>query len=572
MNNHYFFKKQNFPFFAQHPTWTYLDHNATSIRPLCVLNASNDYYCNYAMNLHNKTGFFSMKLAKIVHQTRASLVQLIKGNVAEEIVFTANTTMGLNMLSYALKDQLKAKDEILIHPLSHASNLLPWMQVAEQQDAIIKQIPLLKDYHIDYDSLGDMITAKTKIIAVSNVDNVLGVKNDMQRLVQTVKALNPHLWVICDGAQGIGAYQQEVVKWKVDFYVASLHKIMGPSGLGFVWADQATWAKIKPPFVGGGTSIKVDQSCHKVVYSQLPELFEPGTQPLNLIAQTLPVLEHWLTWDYAAYHTYISHLKQKLLFALMKNFKADVLTIYNASHKNNVVLLRVNNVPGEDVAAFLAEEHKMIVRAGDMCVKLIPYYMESNNFVRVSFGPYNNEQDVDKLIRALKDCVQKLGPLTQAVEGISCPSKQSYRSSKQEKMLAVYNHLFHNKLQPNLAHAITCEISQNNCLDNFNLQIQIDEDNQMIQDLYYQGTGCIISCVALSVLAKTLKNKPLLQAKMIISEYQRMLKKQAGTLNPILEELVLFSDIYQHPNRYKCAWMGAETILKVIDEKTQVLS
>ncbi len=387
----------------------YLDSAATSLKPKATIDALNNYYSNYSFSSHNNAvSIINQK----IDQTRSNMADYL--NVSEkEIVFTSGATEGLNIIANGLTKNLKPKDEIILNKLEHASNVLPWIKYAKENDLVIKWATVNKEFKIDAQSILDQINKKTKIVSFASTFNTTGTTNDLQQIIKKIKAFDSNIIVVIDYTQTIAYHRFDFKALDLDFAVFSSHKFFGPTGLGVLFGKNALLTKMEPLLYGGGMNRTYNEEA--IAFKESPDKFEAGTphiggiiafnEAINFAREHLSVksLEH------------LSSLKSYLVAKLneITLFDLDVIATEEAAH---TVLFNIREISSEDLAVHFYK-HNIIVRGGSSCSKMMAQtYLNQNNFVRVSFQIYNTFKEIDKFVEVLKafsnpiDTLFKLDP------------------------------------------------------------------------------------------------------------------------------------------------------------------
>lgn len=383
--------KKDFYFFENNPTITYLDTTTTSLKPKLVINNVIHYYEAYSTNPHNVDFSLGWKCEEYVQDTRKLVANFING-LPSEIIFIPSTTFGLNQLAFGLQNLINVKDEIVLTKAEHNANFLPWQRLATQKQAVIKYIPL-DNLTITVDNILSVLTPQTKIVTFANVTNVLGQLNDTKAICETIKRYNPNIIVIVDAAQSINYIATDVKNWGIDFLVFSAHKMLGPTGIGVLWAKESKLKLLEPLLLGGGSS-------RGTLKGQLNLKFEAGTPNIAGIFGLNKAIEYLQKIGMNKIYETIVALKK---YAVQR-IRAEQLavTIYNETTNSGILVFNVNNVNAHDVSANLANKYDICLRSGTHCSPLTKEIFLVPATVRASFYIYNTKDDVDKLISALK--------------------------------------------------------------------------------------------------------------------------------------------------------------------------
>ena len=256
----------------------YFDNAATSQKPKQVIAAIADYYENHNANVHRGVHKLSEEATEMYESARKTVADFINGGDKRQIVFTRNATEAINLVAYSWgRANLKSGDEILLTEMEHHSNLVPWQMLAQEVGVKLKFIPIDErgELRIKNNELKTYLTAKTKLVALTHVSNVLGTINPVKEIIEQIKTYNPKIKVLIDGAQAVPHLPVSVQTLGCDFYVFTGHKMLGPTGIGVLWAKKELLEEM-PPFLGGGDMI-LEVSFAKASYNYIPWKFEAGT-------------------------------------------------------------------------------------------------------------------------------------------------------------------------------------------------------------------------------------------------------------------------------------------------------
>ena len=378
----------------------YLDNAATSHRPKQVIEAVKKFYEEYNANVERGLHYLSQKASEMYEEAHEVVAKFIGARSWEEIVFTYNSTYALNMLALMMGfNIIKEGDEILITLMEHHSNMLPWRLIAGKVGAKVKYVMIRNDYTLDYEDLENKISEKTKIVAITQMSNVLGTINDIRhvaRLAHKIGAI-----VIADGAQSVPHMPVNVRELDVDFLVFSSHKMLGPTGLGVLYGRRELLEELNPVITGGGT-IK-DVTLEKIIWAKLPERFEAGTPHIAGaigLAEAIKYLEKIGMENIREHEKQLTEYALKLLSEELGDFVKHYGPI-DLNVKGGIIAFNVKNYDHHAVAAFLDTEG-IAVRSGMHCAHPLHHYLGLKGTVRASFYLYNVKEDVDALINALK--------------------------------------------------------------------------------------------------------------------------------------------------------------------------
>ncbi len=377
----------------------YLDNGATTQKPEQVIRALCGYYGGCNANPHRGAYALSVEATEIYENARKVTAQFINAKRPEEIIFTKNATEALNLVaySYGLTNVGKG-DEIVITIAEHHSNLVPWQHVAKAKGATLKYIYLEKDGNLSDEDIETKITEKTKLVAVTQVSNVLGLKNDVKKVAK--KAHSVGAVVVVDGSQSVAHQKVDVQDIDADFFAFSGHKMLSPMGIGVLYGKYDILDAM-PPFLMGGDMIEYVQE-QDTTFAELPAKFEAGTQNVGGAAGLQAAIEYLGKIGFDR----IEAIEQELVdYALPQLRELPYIELYGCDstrdNKTGIIAFNVKDVHPHDVATIL-DSTGVAVRAGHHCAQPLHRYLGLNASCRASFYLYNTKEDVDRWIAALK--------------------------------------------------------------------------------------------------------------------------------------------------------------------------
>ena len=374
----------------------YLDNAATTLKPKCLIEKTAEYYGNYSANAHRGDYDISIKVDESCNYTRKLIAELINAN-SKEIVFTNGTTDSLNKIIFGyFKNKLKENDEILITKAEHASNILPWFELAEEKKLKINYIPLDNEYKLTVENVKKTITSKTKVISIAHVTNVIGDIRPIKEIIEFAHQNN--ILVVIDGAQSVPHMKIDVKELNIDFLAFSAHKMLGPTGLGILYAKEELLEETKPIIFGGGMNASFEDSMARI-YSDIPYRLEAGTPNIAGIISFASSLEYINRIGIKNIERHEKELKEYLVQELEKN---PNITIYNKTSETGIVTFNYKNIFAQDLAIYL-NKYNICVRAGNHCAKILKNEIGIKNTCRISLYLYNNKNDIDKLVEALNN-------------------------------------------------------------------------------------------------------------------------------------------------------------------------
>lgn len=374
----------------------YFDSAATSLKPNCVIQAIADYYQNYCANVHRGDYDIAAKADQHYENARLEVANFIHAN-ENEIVFTSGTTQSLNLvaLGYAL-NHLQEDDEIILNETEHASNLLPWYEVARKRKAKIVFAPVSEPGIIKPETIEKMINEKTKIISIAHISNVLGYENDVKSII---KIAHQHHVIVCvDAAQSVPHQKIDVKDMDCDFLAFSGHKMCGPTGIGVLYGKYELLEKTDSIQYGGGMNSKFDH-CLNVLYKKPPFKFEGGTPNIDGAIGLAAAIRYLNSIGMDQIAIYEKELKS---YAIEKLKKLDNIEIYNASSTSAIITFNIKGVFCQDAGSFF--NYKGIaVRSGHHCAKLLPDIINTIGTVRASLYFYNTKEEIDRFVEVCKN-------------------------------------------------------------------------------------------------------------------------------------------------------------------------
>ena len=375
----------------------YLDNGATSLKPQCVIDKIIDYYENYSANAHRGDYDISFKVDLEYENTRDLVANFIGAKRKEEIVFTSGTTDSINLIVNGFfRNFLEAGDEILITKMEHASNVMPWFRLAGENGAVIKYIPLDDNNFVTLENIKKVITPNTKVISLAEVTNVVGDIRPIKEICEY--AHERDIFVVVDGAQSVPHKKIDVVNSDVDFLAFSAHKMLGPTGVGVLYAKYELMKNIEPVNLGGGMNESFDTP-EKMVLKDIPTRLEAGTPNIAGVIGFGEAIKYLNNVGMNKIENYEKNLREYLIEKLIKIPHIDLL---NLEADSGIVVFNVDGIFSEDVAYYL-NKYGICVRAGNHCAKLTKDVLKVANSLRVSIYFYNTESDIDNLVELLKD-------------------------------------------------------------------------------------------------------------------------------------------------------------------------
>lgn len=375
----------------------YLDNGATTQKPLSVINAVQEYYAAFNANPHRGAYELSVKATQIYEDAREKVRKFLGTEKTSEIIFTKNATESLNLLAYSYgMTFINPGDEIVISIAEHHSNIVPWQQVAKAKGATLQYLYVNEAGILTDEEIEKKISSKTKIVAVTQVSNVLGIINPIEKIVH--KAHSVGAVVIVDGAQSVPHFSVDVRALDIDFLAFSGHKMLAPMGVGVLYGKEHLLDKM-PPFLSGGDMIEYVWE-QDTSFAPLPAKFEAGTQNVGGVLGLSAAIDYIEKVGFSN----IEQIEKELIhYAIPKLKQLPYITLYGCedlSKKTGVISFNVNDIHPHDVSSIL-DADGVAIRAGHHCAHPLMQYLGVNATCRASFYFYNTREDVDALINAL---------------------------------------------------------------------------------------------------------------------------------------------------------------------------
>lgn len=375
----------------------YFDNGATTFKPQEVIDSVLDYYKNYSANAHRGDYDISYKVDLKYEDVRDKVKEFINASEKEEIIFTSGTTMSLNLVATAFFEKyLEPGDEVLITKTEHASNVLPWFNLANKIGVVIKYIDLDQDYHVTVDNFKRAITNKTKVVSLAYITNVIGDKRPLKEISKIAHENN--IFVCVDAAQAIAHTNIDVQDLDVDFLAFSAHKMYGPTGVGVLYGKKELLDEANPYMLGGGMNESFDSE-KEVLLKSLPYKFEAGTQNIAGVIGLGAAIDFINKIGIDNISVYETNLREYLISKLEKISFIDII---NYDAESAIVSFNVNEIFSQDVAYYL-NKYNVCVRAGNHCAKLVKNVTGVTNSVRISLAIYNTEEEIDEVVKLLSD-------------------------------------------------------------------------------------------------------------------------------------------------------------------------
>lgn len=405
--------KKDFPIFKHQPDLVYLDSTATSLKPQSVIDAIVEYYETYSANVARGLYKISEKATQEYEKTREVVARFINAKSADEVIFTRSTTESINLAVYALgREIVKSEDEVVISVMEHHSNFVPWQQLCFEIGADFKVIDIDESYQLQVAScrkeidLNNVVTKKTKILSLTYVSNVLGTINPIKEIVAVAKRINPNIIIIVDAAQAAPHMIVDVQDLGCDFLTFSSHKMLGPTGVGVLWGRREILNSMFP-FNYGGDMIE-EVYIKKTIFKPPPHKFEAGTPNIDGVIALKHAIRYLQNLGMNKVHEHEKELVSYGLRRLQETFgeKIRILGPKNVN-KGGVIAFVLEKCHPHDIAQIL-DSDQIAIRAGHHCAMPLHSRLGIGASSRASFYIYNDEDDVEKLVGALKKAMKIL--------------------------------------------------------------------------------------------------------------------------------------------------------------------
>lgn len=381
----------------------YLDNAASSQKPKVVLEAIQNYYSEFNANVHRGIHTISQEATEMMENSRKKVRAFINAKHDYEVLFTKGTTEGINLVAMSIAHLIKENDEILITEIEHHSNIVPWQILCQKTGAKLKFIPLKQDGTLAIEDLNDLISEKTKLIAINQVSNALGVINPIESIIEKAKKVGA--WTLIDAAQSSPHLSIDVQKLDCDFLVFSGHKMYAPTGVGILYGKEEVLNQLSP-FHGGGEMIE-EVWMEKSTYAGLPFKFEAGTPNIeaNIVLGDAIDFINSIGIDQIQ-----KHEDELLNYTHQKLSELDEVIIYAENAKRAGAIsfnLNIDGVHPSDVGMIL-DKKGIAVRTGHHCAQPIMRKLGIKGTVRASFAVFNTKEEIDQMIDGIKLAIKML--------------------------------------------------------------------------------------------------------------------------------------------------------------------
>ncbi len=376
----------------------YLDNAATTQHPRQVIQTITDTYEKYYANVHRGIHWLSEKSSDLYEQARGKVGAFIGAPSSEQVIFTRGTTESINLVARSWGDaNLRSGDEILLSEMEHHANIVPWQQAAERTGAVVRFLPISNDGQLQLDRLDQMLTPRTRIVAIAAVSNVLGTENPLGRIIP--RAHQAGAVVLVDAAQSAPHAVTDVMRLDADFLAFSGHKMLGPTGVGVLYGRREL-LEAMPPFMGGGGMIR-RVTTTGFEPAELPSKFEAGTPPIVPAIGLGAAVDYLTEIGMPAIQRHEQRLTT-LAHQILSSIGGVRFLGPDPQHKAGIVSFTIDKIHAHDIAQVL-DRHGVAIRAGHHCAMPLHKRLGITASSRASFYLYNTTADVERLGQALED-------------------------------------------------------------------------------------------------------------------------------------------------------------------------
>ena len=384
----------------------YFDNAATSQRVQTVLDEWNRISAESNANIHRAVHRLADEATQAYEAARDAVREFLNAEFREEIVFTSGTTAAVNLVAFCYGEAFVGEgDEVIVTEAEHHSNIVPWQMMCKRKGALLKVLPVDDRGYLMIDRLDDLITERTKIVAVTHISNVLGLINPIKEIIY--KCHTRGVPVLVDGAQGAVHCKVDVQDLDCDFYVFSGHKLYAATGTGVLYGKKK-WLDAMPPYMGGGEMVGT-VSFKETTYAPLPMKFEAGTQNFASAATVKPALEFVNLLNDNELVEYNDKIKNYLLDYLTNDPRIRLYGVPRGTNEDKIPLFSftVQGVHHEDLALIL-DKMGIAVRSGQMCAEPLMDRFGVTGMLRVSLAPYNTMEEAEYFVKCLNKAIDML--------------------------------------------------------------------------------------------------------------------------------------------------------------------
>lgn len=395
--------KKDFPIFKNNLGLVYLDNAATSQKPMSVINSVTEFYEKFNANIHRGVYDLSEEATNRFEESRNKIAKFIGAENGSEIVFTANASEAINLVALKyVKKYLKKGDVIVASIMEHHSNFVPWQMLQKEIGIKFCILPITKNYELDYEKILDLRIPKSKIklVALTQASNVLGTINPIEKIVRFLKNNGIKAKVLVDAAQSIPHMAIDVKKLGIDFLAFSSHKMLGPSGVGVLWAKSEILEKIDPLFVGGHMIEIVTQK--RATWTAVPDRFEVGTARLEGVYGLASATDYLSNVGMKKIETYEKELTSYALEKLLNISGLKIFGKNTSKDRLGVFSFAIGDIHPHDIGEIL-NRRKIAIRTGHHCAQPLMRSLGVYGTARASTYIYNTKSDIDNLVKGIMD-------------------------------------------------------------------------------------------------------------------------------------------------------------------------
>ena len=384
----------------------YFDNAATSQRPQTVIDEWNRITAESNANIHRAVHRLADEATQAYEHARDAVMDFLNAAAREEIVFTSGTTAAINLVAFCFGEAFVGEgDEVIVTEAEHHSNIVPWQMMCKRKGAVLKVLPVDDDGHLMLGKLDEILTERTKILAVTHISNVLGIVNPVEEIIRICHSKG--VPVLVDGAQGAVHCKVDVQELDCDFYVFSGHKLYAATGTGVLYGKRK-WLDAMPPYMGGGEMVG-NVSFKETTYAPLPMKFEAGTQNFASTATLKPALEFINLLNDNKLIENVDKIRDYILEKLSSDSRIRLYGVPCGTNDEKIPLFSftVSGVHHEDLALIL-DKMGIAVRSGQMCAEPLMSRFGVTGMLRVSLAPYNTMEEAEYFVKCLDKAINML--------------------------------------------------------------------------------------------------------------------------------------------------------------------
>ena len=384
----------------------YFDNAATSQRTQSVIDEWNRISAESNANIHRAVHRLADEATQAYETARDAVKDFLNASAREEIVFTSGTTAAINLVAFCFGEAFVGEgDEVIVTEAEHHSNIVPWQMMCQRKGAVLKVLPVDDSGHLMVEKLDELITARTKIMAVTHISNVLGIINPVKDIIE--KCHSKGVAVLVDGAQGAVHCRVDVQDLDCDFYVFSGHKLYAATGTGALYGKKK-WLEAMPPYMGGGEMVGTVKFSG-TTYAPLPMKYEAGTQNFASAATLKPAIEFINLLNNNGLIKYNDSIRDYLLEVLTKDERIRLYGVPRGTNEEKIPLFSftVEGVHHEDLALIL-DKMGIAVRSGQMCAEPVMDRFGVTGMLRASVAPYNTMEEAEYFVKCLNRAINML--------------------------------------------------------------------------------------------------------------------------------------------------------------------